>query len=76
MLVARNDEDPRFQSEKFEVAPAVFPNNDIKYEVNKLRAQMYAQQQKKEEYIVLLKTLLVQKHCVYVQTFLLKKYLG
>ena len=42
VLVARSDEDPRFQSEKFAVAPAVCPNNDLKYEVNKLRAQGYA----------------------------------
>ena len=41
-LVARTDEDPRFQLEKFQVAPAIFPNNDIKYEVNKLRAQGHA----------------------------------
>ena len=33
VLAARDDEDPRFQSKKFEVAPAVFPNNDLKYDV-------------------------------------------
>ena len=34
VLVARDDKDPRFQLDKFENAPAVFPNNDLKYEVN------------------------------------------
>ena len=42
VLVARSDEDPRSQSEKFAVAPAVFPNRDLKYEVNNLRAQAHA----------------------------------
>ena len=42
VLVARSDEDPRFQSAKFAVAPAVFPNDDLKYEVNMLRAQAHA----------------------------------
>ena len=41
-LVARNADDPRFKEDKFVRAPAVFANNDIKYEVNKLRAQAYA----------------------------------
>ena len=42
ILVAKTESDWRFNSEKFETAPAVFPNNDIIYEVNKLRAHAYA----------------------------------
>ena len=34
ILVAANSHDPRFPEEKFVRAPAVFPNNDVKYEVN------------------------------------------
>ena len=34
--------DTRHRSEHFLKAPAIFPNNDIKYEVNKCRAQIYA----------------------------------
>ena len=41
-LVANVATDPRFRNDKFEHAPSVFANNDIKYEVNKLRAQAYA----------------------------------
>ena len=40
--VALNADDPRFQQTKFFDAPAVFPNNDVKYGTNKLRAQQYA----------------------------------
>ena len=32
----------RHLSTKFLRAPAIFPNNDIKYEVNKIRAQIFA----------------------------------
>ena len=42
ILVAKSASDSRFSEAKFERAPAVFPSNDIKYEVNKLRAQAYA----------------------------------
>ena len=35
-------DDKRHRSEQFIKAPAIFPNNDIKYEVNKCRAQIYA----------------------------------
>ena len=42
ILVANARLDHNFDSEKFEIAPAVFPNNDVKYEVNKLRAHGYA----------------------------------
>ena len=34
--------DYNFDSGKFETALAVFPTNDVKYEVNKLRAHGYA----------------------------------
>ena len=42
ILVAKTTSDIRFTSKKFETAPAVFPNNDVKYEVNKLRSHSYA----------------------------------
>ena len=42
ILVARSDNDRRLNEDKFEVAPAVCLNNDMKYEVNQLRAQAYA----------------------------------
>jgi len=38
--------DRRHRSEHFITAPAIFPNNDIKYEVNKCRAQIYAAEKK------------------------------
>ena len=41
--VATEDEDERFRQIKFVDAPAIFPNNDIKYDVNKQRARQYAQ---------------------------------
>ena len=40
--VADNAEDLRFNEQKFVDAPAIFPNNDIKYDVNKQRARRYA----------------------------------
>ena len=40
--VAHQAADPRFLEEKFVDAPAIFPNNDIKYDVNKRRARQYA----------------------------------
>ena len=40
--MANTTSDSRFTEEKFEIAPAVFPSNDVKYEVNKLRAHGYA----------------------------------
>ena len=42
ILVAKTEYDKRFNSDKFEIAPAIFPNHDIIYEVNKLRAHAYA----------------------------------
>ena len=33
---------PRFHATKFRSAPGVFPNNDVKYEVNELRASQHA----------------------------------
>ena len=42
-LVANAPTDPRFRSERFDHAPSVFASNDIKYEVDKLRAQAYAE---------------------------------
>ena len=41
-LVARDCNDVRFRSEAFIRAPAVFANNDLKYEVNKFRANLFA----------------------------------
>ena len=40
--VARRAGDRRFLAPAFIDCPAVFANNDIKYETNKLRAKMYA----------------------------------
>ena len=34
--------DDRHRASHFLRAPAIFPNNDIKFEVNKLRAQIFA----------------------------------
>ena len=34
--------DPRLKEHKFLTAPAIFPNNDIRCEVNKIRAQIFA----------------------------------
>ena len=41
-LVMNDATDKRHLQEKFLAAPAIFPNNDIKYEVNKRRAQIFA----------------------------------
>ena len=41
-LVAHTAKDKRFLSKEFIKAPAIFANNDIKYETNKLRAKAYA----------------------------------
>ena len=41
-LVAASAQDKRFVEPKFIKAPAIFANNDIKYETNKLRAKSYA----------------------------------
>ena len=41
-LVAQDGRDKRFRDAKFIKAPAIFANNDIKYETNKLRARQYA----------------------------------
>ena len=46
-LVVDGPDDPRLQSDKFLVAPGVFPNNDVKYEANKLRASQYARKHRK-----------------------------
>jgi hypothetical protein len=40
--VATDSSDARFTETKFVDAPAIFPNNDIKYDVNKRRACQYA----------------------------------
>ena len=40
--VATDADDTRFTETKFVDAPAIFPNNDIKYDVNKQRARQYA----------------------------------
>ena len=41
-LVATSASDWRFTTPKFEMAPSVFPNNDVNYKVNKDRAHTYA----------------------------------
>ena len=40
--VATEPSDARFAEQRFVDAPAIFPNNDIKYDVNKQRARQYA----------------------------------
>ena len=40
--VAADATDARFYEDKFVDAPAIFPNNDIKFDVNKQRARQYA----------------------------------
>ena len=40
--VALTAQDPRFKQAQFVDAPAVFPNNDVKYDTNKLRAEEFA----------------------------------
>ena len=46
MLVAQGPKDPRFMEDKFLSAPAVVPNNDMKYDLNKTRALGYANKKK------------------------------
>ena len=41
-LVMNVKDERRHLEKKFLTAPAIFPNNDIKYEVNKRRGQIYA----------------------------------
>ena len=41
-LVAVDEKDERFQSEEFRMAPAIFSNNDVKFETNKLRGVEFA----------------------------------
>ena len=40
--MAQDGRDRRFRDTKFIKAPAIFANNDVKYETNKLRARQYA----------------------------------
>ena len=47
-LVVQTAADERWASSKFSSAPAIFPNNDVKYDVNKLRALNYAQMNRNE----------------------------
>ena len=42
-LVATGPNDKRFKQAEFVNAPAIFANNDVKYDTNKLRAQLFAQ---------------------------------
>ena len=44
--VATDTNDARFCEQKFVDAPAIFPNNDIKYDVNKQRARHFAMSHK------------------------------
>ncbi|HIF22532.1 MAG TPA: hypothetical protein EYQ27_11655, partial [Gemmatimonadetes bacterium] len=44
--VIQHLDDSRTREEKFLAAPAIFPNNDIKYEVAKKRAQIFAAEKK------------------------------
>ena len=46
-LVLEGPNDSRLLLEKFLLAPGVFPNNDVKYEANKVRASQYARKHKK-----------------------------
>ena len=39
--------DPRWSDPRFNTATAIFPNNDTKYHINKLRAKLFAAQEKK-----------------------------
>ena len=39
--MATGEDDKRFQEKRFLTAPAVFPNNDSKYDVNKKRSLNY-----------------------------------
>ena len=41
-LVLTDPNDPRVRLERFMSAPAIFPNNDIKFEVTKARARIFA----------------------------------
>ena len=41
-LVATSEHDFRFKAEQFAQCPAIFANNDLKYEANKLRATLFA----------------------------------
>ena len=41
-LVATDADDMRFVEPAFRAAPCIFPNNSVKYDVNKVRAQQYA----------------------------------
>ena len=45
-LVATGPDDERFMNRKFLSAPAIFANNDLKYETNKLRAKTFARHTK------------------------------
>ena len=40
--VVWSEDDVRLKEKRFLEAPAIFPNDDIKCEVNKLRAQTFA----------------------------------
>ena len=40
--VIQGEDDPRLREKRFLEAPAIFQNNDIKCEVNKIRAQIFA----------------------------------
>ena len=44
-LVADNENDMRFQEDRFLTAPAVFPTNDSKYDVNRKRSLNFAASQ-------------------------------
>ena len=43
-LVAQHASDARFLDESFIACPAIFANNDLKYEANKLRAKLFSKQ--------------------------------
>ena len=44
--VASGMDDPRFHEAKFVEAPAIFANNDVKYEANKKRSRLFAEHRK------------------------------
>ena len=46
-LVLRGEHDPRLDHVNYRNAPAIFANNDLKYDTNKQRAKKYAQLENK-----------------------------
>ena len=70
-LVARDVFDERFLRSEFAEAPAIFPNNDIKYHVGKNRARQWCERKKLEVALVVAED--KPKHRTYQQRPYLKK---